>query len=323
MQAGGKETRATQSAEFSRARLRAARAPKVWAVGGGKGGVGKTVFTANLAVAIARRGERVVLVDADLGGANCHTVLGISNPQRTLADFLTKKVSRLDEVLVPTSTPNLWLASGSRALLEMANPRHVQKLKLLRHIRQLDVDHVFLDLGAGSAFNVLDFFLAADERIVVVAPEPTSIENAYHFLKSAFYRSLRDTAKKGARRGLIQSLLEERMKRGIRSPRALVEAVNEVDSEVGALLLERVEAFHAHLVVNQARRAEHQRLGTEMQLACQEYFGAKFTHLATLPREDDVLDAIAERTAVFERSPNAEFSRAIRALAETLTGPES
>lgn len=322
MQAGGKETKIMRTAEMTRARLRTARAPKVWAVGGGKGGVGKTVFSVNLSVAMARRGERVVLVDADLGGANCHTVLGISNPQHTLADFLAKKVSRLDEVLAPTATPNLWLASGSRALLEMANPRHVQKLKLLRHIRQLDVDHVLLDLGAGSAFNVLDFFLAADERIVVVAPEPTSIENAYHFLKSAFYRSLRDTAKKDQRSGLIKSLLEERMKRGIRSPRALIQAVTEVDPEAGAILTERVSAFHAHLIVNQARRAEHQRLGTEMQLACQEYFGAKFTHLATLPREDEVLDAIAERTAVFERSPNADFSRAIRSLAEKLGGLE-
>lgn len=303
-----------------RARLRRASAPKVWAVGGGKGGVGKTVFTVNLAVAMARRGERCVLVDADLGGANCHTVLGISNPRRTLADFLARTVKSLDEILVPTSVPNLWLASGSRAQLEAANPRHVQKLKLLRHVRQLDVDHVLLDLGAGSAFNVLDFFLAADERIVVVAPEPTSIENAYHFLKSAFYRSLRDTAKQGQRRGLIQSLLEERMKRGIRSPRALVQAVTEVDGEAGAILAERIQRFHAHLVVNQARRAEHQRLGAEMQLACQEYFGARIDHLATLPREDEVLDAIAERTAVIERSPNAEFSRAIRALAERLGG---
>ena len=225
---------------------------------------------------------------------------------------------------VPSAKEANWaslrLASGSRALLEMANPHHVQKMKLLRHIRQLDVDHVLLDLGAGSAFNVLDFFLAADERMVVVAPEPTSIENAYHFLKSAFYRSLRDTAKRGQRKDLIQSLLEERMKLGIRSPRALVQAVREVDAEAGEILAERVQAFTAHLVVNQARRAEHQRLGAEMQLACQEYFGAEITHLATLPREDDVLDAIAERRAVFERSPNAEFSRAVRTLAERLGG---
>ncbi|MDF1563815.1 MAG: P-loop NTPase [Deltaproteobacteria bacterium] len=321
MQPGGSHSNGPDAAASLRARLRTALEPTVWAVGGGKGGVGKTLFSVNLAVAMARRGERVVLVDADLGGANCHTVLGLASPQRCLADFISRKVERLDEVLVPTTIPNLWLASGSRGL-EAANPRHVQKLKLLRHVRQLDVDHVLMDLGAGSAFNVLDFFLAADERIVVVAPEPTSIENAYHFLKSAFYRSLRDTAKKGQRKTLIQNLLEERMKRGIRSPRALVAAVTEVDAEAGEVLAERVQRFSAHLVVNQARRAEHQRLGAEMELACQEYFGARITHLATLPREDEVLDAIAERAVVYERSPNADFSRAIRGLAEHLGSRE-
>jgi len=267
---------------------------------------------------MARLGQRIVLIDADLGGANLHTILGIDNPHRTLADFLSKRVANLSDVMVPTATPKLRLVSGSRALLEMANPRHVQKLKLLRHIQKLPVDHVLMDLGAGSAFNVLDFFLAADERVVVVAPEPTSIENAYHFLKSAFYRNLRDAAKNGSHQTLIASILEDRMRRGIRSPKALVEAVREAAPEVGALLAETIEKFNAYIVVNQARRADHQRLGAEMELACREYFGAPMQHLATLQREDEVLDAIAERRPVYERTPNAGFSRDLRRIAERL-----
>ena len=87
--------------------------------------------------------------------------------------------------MVQTSVPNLWLVSGNQALLEMANPKHSQKEMLFRHIRGLDVDDVLLDLGAGSAFNVLDFFLLARRGLVVVTPEPTAIENAEHFLKAA------------------------------------------------------------------------------------------------------------------------------------------
>ena len=169
-------------------------APQIWAVGGGKGGVGKSVIASSLAAAIAGTGRRCVVIDVDLGGANLHTLLGVSRPLRTLSHLLTGEVASLAELMVPTSVPNLWLVSGNHALLDMANPKHSQKEKLFRHIRGLDVDDVVLDLGAGSAFNVLDFFLLARRGLVVVTPEPTAIENAEHFLKAALYRSLRVVA---------------------------------------------------------------------------------------------------------------------------------
>src|SRR5262245_28766745 len=101
--------------------------PCVWALGGGKGGVGKSVITANLAIALARRGQRCVVVDADLGGGNLHTIFGVRKPHRTLSDFLSREVSELSEVLCDTTIPNLSLVSGARAFLAMANPKHSQK----------------------------------------------------------------------------------------------------------------------------------------------------------------------------------------------------
>jgi flagellar biosynthesis protein FlhG len=123
-------------------------------VGGGKGGVGKSLVLSSLACAIAASGRRCTVIDADLGGANLHTLLGVAPPRRTLSHFLSGEVSSLAELMVPTSVPNLSLVSANRALLDMANPRHCQKEKLLRHVRRLDVDEVLLDLGGGSAFNV-------------------------------------------------------------------------------------------------------------------------------------------------------------------------
>ncbi len=168
-------------------------------MGGGKGGVGKSVIASSLAAAIAGTGRRCAVIDVDLGGANLHTLLGVSRPRRTLSHLLTGEVGSLAELMVQTSVPNLWLVSGNQALLDMANPKHSQKEKLFRHIRGLDVDDVVLDLGAGSAFNVLDFFLLARRRLVVVTPEPTAIENAEHFLKAALYRSLQVVARRARR----------------------------------------------------------------------------------------------------------------------------
>src|SRR5512134_3170031 len=125
------------------------RARRIVSVGGGKGGIGKSLISANLGIELARRGKRVVLVDADLGGANLHTTLGIDLPRRTLSDFIERKVSRIEDVVTPTGLPNLGLVSGAPDHLAAAPPRHAHKLPLLRHVQQMDVDYAVLDLGAG------------------------------------------------------------------------------------------------------------------------------------------------------------------------------
>ena len=78
------------------------RAPRIWAIGGGKGGVGKSVIATNVAATIAGPGTSVALVDADLGGANLHTLLGVPSPKANLSDFISKRVASLGEVMTPT-----------------------------------------------------------------------------------------------------------------------------------------------------------------------------------------------------------------------------
>src|SRR5262249_31079671 len=109
--------------------------PRIWAVGGGKGGVGKSVVTSSLAAAMAGLGRRVAVIDADLGAANLHTLLGAARPRVTLSHFLTGEVDTLAEVMVQTSVPNLWLVSGHQALLEMANPKRREKESFHRQIQ--------------------------------------------------------------------------------------------------------------------------------------------------------------------------------------------
>lgn len=163
---------------------------RLWAVGGGKGGVGKSVFTLLLATALAKRGADVVLVDADLGGANLHTLLGMRNPKRGLADFIERRVENLADVAEATRIPRLRLINGAEELLGIANPKFSQKTRLLTHLDRLAADVILLDLGAGTSTTTLDFFLFAAGRIAVVTPEVTSTQNAYGFMKASVYRKL-------------------------------------------------------------------------------------------------------------------------------------
>ncbi|MFA6472565.1 MAG: P-loop NTPase, partial [Candidatus Latescibacterota bacterium] len=87
-------------------------AKNVWTFAGGKGGTGKTAITANIGVALATMGYRVILVDADLGGANLHTILNIKHPEFTLSDFLSRRFNSLEDILLPTPSENLRLISG-------------------------------------------------------------------------------------------------------------------------------------------------------------------------------------------------------------------
>ncbi len=181
---------------------------QIWSIGGGKGGIGKSLLAASVGWQLARMGRRVVLVDADLGGANLHTCLGLPTPPRTLADFIQRRVSSIEEVLTDTQAPGLRLISGAGDLLSAANIKHLQKVRVMNHVRAIDVDVVLIDLGAGTSYNILDFFLLSDVSILAVVPEPTSIENGYRFIKSALYRRLRAAAPTESVKELVEAALD-------------------------------------------------------------------------------------------------------------------
>jgi len=279
--------------------------PRIWAVGGGKGGVGKSVVAANLAAAIAGTGRRCAIVDADLGAANLHTLLGVSRPRRTLSQFLSGEVDSLSELMVQTSVRNLWLVSGNQALLEMANPRHSRKEMLFRHIRRLEVDE-----------------LLARRRLVVVTPEPTSVENAEHFLNAAFLRSLRDTARHSEVRRALLRIREDRGGRRVRSPRELVAQVRQIDASAARRLEEAALDFAPILLVNQVRSAEQRRVGPELAATCRERLGVPIEFAGSLDVDPGVSEAVARRQPALQLFPGCRFSRHLEALARRLCGGE-
>jgi flagellar biosynthesis protein FlhG len=159
------------------------------AIGGAKGGIGKSLLAANLGVHLAGQGKRTVLVDLDLGSANLHLFLGIWSLERKVDDFLEKRYACLEDLLLPTKYGPLLVGGGGGAL-GAANIHHARKLKLLRALRNLKADYVIVDLGGDTSFNMLDFYLAADTGVVLTTMDPASYLDAYNFIKVGLLRRL-------------------------------------------------------------------------------------------------------------------------------------
>ena len=289
----------------------------IWAVASGKGGVGKSIVSSSLAIGLAQTGPRAVVVDLDLGGANLHSLFGCERARHTLADFVRGRVDSLADALAPTTVPGVRLLSGARAGFDLAAAQRAQKQKIFSGLASIDAGHVVLDLGAGSGAHTLDAFLAADRRLLVVTPEPTAIENAYHFLKAAFFRALRNEAREPAVRGALAKVLDEARQRGA-TPRELVEAASRADARVGDRLRACMRAFEVDLVVNRCDAEDAREHGEPIAAAGRAQLGARLRYAGALADDRSVPAAVVRGVPVMQLFPGSRFATDIHALVASL-----
>jgi flagellar biosynthesis protein FlhG len=291
------------------------RKKQVWAIGGGKGGIGKSLITGNMGIRLARLNKKVVVIDADLGGANLHTTLGIDTPKITLSDFISRRVESIQDVTINTSIPNLSLISGAQDVLNAANLNFAQKTRLLKQLDALDADYLLLDLGAGTSFNIIDFFLFADHGILVVLPEPTAIENAYRFIKSAFNRRLKKVvANNQDVKAIIDTAMDPKNAMGIRTPHALIERIKTMERETGEILELEMLKFRPELIVNQMRTKNDIQIGFSIKSICQKYFGIDMKYLGYVEYDNCVWQSIRCKQPLAVKYPFSQPSRSIERI---------
>ena len=264
---------------------------KVWTFAGGKGGTGKTAMTANIGVALATMGYRIILVDADLGGANLHTILNIKRPKRTLSDFINRRVESLNDILLETPSQNLMLISGGSEMVGLANLPYQTKIRLQRNLSTLEADFVLLDLGAGTNFNTLDFFVMSNEGFVICNPEPTAKINAYSFLKSVVYRLVEREFKKGTR---IHDFIIKSGRNNKSGSLAIPELLNRIevtDSESTSRIMQRLTRFQPKLIMNKLRRFAQEKEGVQLESLAEKYLGVSMEYLGMVRDDSHVIDS--------------------------------
>jgi flagellar biosynthesis protein FlhG len=287
--------------------------------------VGKTLLCANLSVALARSGYRVVAIDTDLEGANLHTFLGIASPRVSLADFVADRESDLAKLAVGTTTPSLRLIAATYGNLACAQPEAARRIELVSGLRRLDCDVVLLDCGAGSHAATVDYFLVGDDGLLVLHPEPTSVENSYGFLRAAYYRRMQVAMKKHEVRDRIREAMDQRNQRGIRTPLDLLREVQSMDPQEGRRFVATMRRFRPRIVVNEVTSAEDVKFGFAVRSVCRKFFGIEADYIGYINRDALVHQSVLRRRSVLEEHPHSDvaiyLNRIARKLMDTLGPP--
>ena len=293
------------------------RQKTVYAIGGGKGGVGKTVLTASLGIGLASFDNEVVIVDADLGGANLHTAMGMIEPEYTFYHFYTLQRESLDDIALETPVHGLKLISGACGTLGLANPRFSQKVRFINQLRQLHADYILLDLGAGSSYNVIDFFLAADQGVLVTTPEPTAIQETFNFLKVAILRKLvREFRKNPPVLSIIDQYMYSDPGKMKFTMEDIIKDVQQIDDEAAFFIENFLGNYHPRLILNMVQSSKEIREGDSFRTAAGDILNVDVDFIGYVEYDESVRKSVKELKPFVLDNPK---SRASKSLAKMMT----
>ncbi|MDA3938707.1 MAG: P-loop NTPase [Spirochaetia bacterium] len=288
-------------------------------IASGKGGVGKTIFTANLGITLAKMGKTVIAIDLDLGSSNLHTCLGIKNRHPGIGNFIYNKGISLESLIVKTDIDRLYFIPGDSLIPGTANMQYFIKKKLIKAIQNLVADYILLDLGAGTSYNIIDFFLISKTGLLVTTPETTSILSAYAFLKTTVFRMLfRSFPVKSKERELIHNFLTERIEGTDNSFITLTNLLRNISPESGDYGLKQIADFYPRVILNIGRNKQAITLGSKLRQICKKNIGINMEYIGFIEYTELVSASIINRSAIMLTSPDSQFARALRKIAENL-----
>ena len=294
-------------------------------VASGKGGVGKSLIAANLAIAFAQAGQRVVLADLDLGASNLHLVLGYQSPRAGIGTFLNDTKSDFNAVIADTDVRGLRFIPGDTEIPGTANLKAFQLKSLVRRFLALrdETDVLMLDLGAGTHQSILDFFLLSGQGIVVTAPAVTAVLNAYVFLKNTVFRLMSTVFSKGT---AAKAYLDQVRKDGsgpqmLYIPKLLPE-IKKIDPASYNRFMDHMNNFHPRLIMNLIDDPKDADVAMKIRRSCEEYLDLRIEHLGVVYRDTIQDTALASRLPIVLYKPQSVLSQAIYRIADKILQSE-
>lgn len=285
-------------------------------VASGKGGVGKSLLSANLAIALGQQGKRVVLADLDLGASNLHLVIGQHPGNESLGSWFTEK-SQFQDIIKPTDYQNVSFIAGDSQIPDLTSLKYAQKIKLIRNLKNIDADYLILDLGAGTHQFILDMFLLSPQGIIVSAPAVTATLNAYLFLKNAVFRLLYTTYRRNTPgRELLDNLKKNSQSMQKLYIPQLVQALNQVDPETTKLFISRMQQFRPRLIMNMIENPQDAEKAQRIKTSCNQYLGLEIDFLGLMYRDMLQDKALQSQLPLVVYKPKSVLGQAIYRIAD-------
>lgn len=286
-------------------------------IAGGKGGVGKSFVTANLAVALARRGHRTIAVDLDLGNSNLHSLLGLENRNPGVGEYLRGTVKcKPSELVVETSVSGLGFVPGDGRMPFMANITYNQKLALIKFLKALPARYVLVDLSAGTAFNTLDLFQIGNSGILVTTPEHPSLMSALVFVKNLVLRAV----DRGLRRDAsLTTKLNDMYKQSVHDPIFTLQSFHDDLAEAQPKAGETIKAIchriRPRFVYNMVESVEDTEIFANIDRTLAEVLSIECEHLGLIPYDPAVRQFLKEPGIYYSKARESETVATIDRLA--------
>ena len=290
------------------------------AIVGPKGGVGKTIIAANLAIALSKLGKKVIVVDLDLGAANLHTTFGLTGSKYTLDDFIFNKVGNLTEIVQDTDIKNLSIICGGD-VPGIANLHYQKKVKLIRNLATLESDFILLDLGAGVSYNVIDFLIIAQNGLLVTTPDVHSLLNCYSFIKTLIFRRLTFYFKREKCFELLELLEKAKHTEDnphLKTMEGFLQEARRIDAALAKGVKKILRHFKPIVVVNRVRTVNEAKAGETILKLMRQYLSVESSATISIREDQAVRNTLAKLTPIMLEAPEAKFCKDIKEIALAL-----
>lgn len=230
---------------------------KIIPIASGKGGVGKSVLAANIALRLAAGGANTMAVDLDLGGSNLHTYFGIRNTRRGIGNFLSVPKMPFSDIVTDTDWVNLRFVPGDVLVAGLSRLTSSQRNRIVTGLEKLEADYIIVDLGSGTSELVIDLFLLSNSGIVVTTPQAPSALNAYGLLKNVlFYRLKEEFAKSSRISSYLRSIQKDREPRSTPTLDNIIQGIKKIDGKAAARARNRIAELHPLFILNMVNDPE-------------------------------------------------------------------
>jgi len=288
-------------------------------VASGKGGVGKSVFSSNLAIAIAKQGCKTIAIDLDLGGSNLHTYLGLANKYSGIGDYIKAKNIKFKDLIVQTDISNLAFIAGEGRTPFLANMPFEQRLDLINNIQQLPAEYIILDLGAGTTFNTLNFFGISHQGILLTNFETPAVMNFFIFLKNFVYRVISSIVRHDR---IIFKMVVNAFRGTMDSEpltvKKLLEMVNKKNPELAARAKKAISYYHPRIIFNMGDHPDELLMTNKIDTTLLQTLSLQVDYFGYIFYDSQVRHAVRKKDPLLISIPKSPFSIGVADIARRI-----